>query len=1398
MDFNEINPLKHNIIQEPSKVVKPDEYSVDSSQQNTENVKLPSNPNYWQHSVGIKHKAVSFCANNNDLVDDSYIDKKLAEMQCRFHYVPPEQLSNEHRENLQSLKPYGKKAVDNYAEIISHTHLSFANPDVSQKFKTLVSDFVKTVPDLSENYTWSISDSLLKASDAHVDIENIKEIIRTIFAKSELSEPEKIIHFAQIVNEIQEYDDAQVSEYIREYETMIAAYHNLITSLDIKEDEKDSYMNRRVYKNSFEYLSPGQMNNIADFIQSGKISASDFKFFIEQDINMVLKSQADDFFNKVFESDENLQLFADLINHSLFNYTPGGQDILEVLNLDVSFINGLFSKLKEDSMNAQTSDGYVFYSYRDLSEFLKNVNKSNIDDFFSVYKGTNAADAVYDSSHYLNAKTGLFDKRIIDKKTELENRGVAKEYSIPSAAACIDSQTGNFSPIAENLLDFLYPVHQKGVAGSIKSLKNSIKNRYITKSRIDFFSDTANPCYLIDALKNNNGSFEQLNLDYVYKIIKMLSRTYSYCSSPSDEIVYIMKTIKDENGVVDKDKFDRFTFFCKKCSSGNNAINMMKSLDVFPAEKQSEVFDTCMQLCQNCDNSISNFSELCEYCFDKEGNTIQSNIDYVKKLLEIKSDIIFSASFFDLCNNADMRDFILQMMKHLTDSVYIYELDTVINNYKQENGELPEFVKDKMLEYVKSGGNVNGFKDVFDRCLNQNTEICSDGFNNDLFDKVISFRKLEKNTVHGNNAFRGSQYIDIVNGNFKANEINFNQRADILHELSKLKDYVEKNNISGFEYLEQAVSVLEKSLKLEDIALPIDKESKSNFIDKILFSKTEEYTKFEDTMLKSIPLLESLNTGLPLKYSRSEFLQDLTAICQSDEDLAILSDKAGITPIIQKNEGRKTITGYDGLIKLSDLDTNNPKEKQIFELMHKFMYQNQVNTGNQELDEYLNIIIKACPEFINTMGKKQHGTHAYSLDIHSLLVMAYSINNPDYNLNLNELDKTLLKLTAIFHDIMKQENVIDKGHQNLSSLYTRSIIHKIFSSPEIQDRLFDLVDNHHWLEEYSVSADKETTAKKLAFKFRRPNDFEIAKIMADSDLKAVSESFYEGKKSSLSPDKMAVIQKYIDKLYSNGNALFSDYFVSPSALNKLVEVKDGKEYKVLNLHLISNDTDMGEYGFRNGVKKEDLRFLVHMVDNNNMYDNLKTVQLLSSPFNGGVLSESLISPDYKRTYGKRQFGVLLSQENMNVINECESNQGSGVQKGLSAVIDLIFSDYSLLYRNNFRNELLNNLGLSEANVSEKEYAEFFKDVLSGKTALSQIPDDRIYKIGANSITGKELSEAIKTYQDSLIDKSEERHNEIVGYIPKIQAVIAKAESLDKVPDDLLKFAYENNYPVILI
>ena len=62
-------------------------------------------------------------------------------------------------------------------------------------------------------------------------------------------------------------------------------------------------------------------------------------------------------------------------------------------------------------------------------------------------------------------------------------------------------------------------------------------------------------------------------------------------------------------------------------------------------------------------------------------------------------------------------------------------------------------------------------------------------------------------------------------------------------------------------------------------------------------------------------------------------------------------------------------------------------------------------------------LIQGFPEFTSIIGKVQHGTHAYTVDIHTLKVLQDVMNDPYYN-RLSDMDKTVVKFA-------KEEN-----HQN--------------------------------------------------------------------------------------------------------------------------------------------------------------------------------------------------------------------------------------------------------------------------------------------------------------------------------------------------------------------------------
>ena len=95
---------------------------------------------------------------------------------------------------------------------------------------------------------------------------------------------------------------------------------------------------------------------------------------------------------------------------------------------------------------------------------------------------------------------------------------------------------------------------------------------------------------------------------------------------------------------------------------------------------------------------------------------------------------------------------------------------------------------------------------------------------------------------------------------------------------------------------------------------------------------------------------------------------------------------------------------------------------------------------------------------------------------------------------------------------------------------------------------------------------------------------------------------------------------------------------------------------------------------------------------------------------------------------------------------------------------------------------------------KNDFATFYNDVL----AKGQINADKTYSIGEYKFTGKQILRAIKLYQNSILKDKKYGHNEIIGYKPKIEAVIAFKEYEESLSSSVLDFAKRNNLPIIMM
>ena len=521
--------------------------------------------------------------------------------------------------------------------------------------------------------------------------------------------------------------------------------------------------------------------------------------------------------------------------------------------------------------------------------------------------------------------------------------------------------------------------------------------------------------------------------------------------------------------------------------------------------------------------------------------------------------------------------------------------------------------------------------------------------------------------------------------------------------------------------------------------------------------------------------------GLPLEYSRKQFIEDLNNVLtkiDSDKQNDILT-KLGITLTGDAK-------GYDGIIDLTKLSKEST-EGQALLLATKFIKENSIQTGNKELDKALNSLIQGMPEFINTIGKQQHGTHDFSLDVHTLTVLKEAMANPNYK-NLNPQEKTCLKFATIMHDIAKSELKVDEEHPINSALYARNILNKSTSKMpvEMKDRIFELIKNHHWLKDYAV---EQITKDNLAVLFRRDGDLKIAQIMAEADLKGVSAngSFYNSHKKALDNFKQDLARDILDKMYSKGQAFFLRKIIVPSKIPTVIH--NGKEYKVINFTQLDKNTDLSQYGFEKGTTLDNLRLFIHTV-NEDKISNLEIVDKLQNPFQQGVLCASYVSVKNHPTYYKNVYGVSLECENVNIVNADYCNQGSGYFKDLAAFSNIVKSFES--------RELIPNYVKRKLKLTNDEYTELYKKIQSLKY-VSQLENFGEVSVGNKVLRGVDIKNAYLAANDEMINrKAENQHNEANLYAPKINAVTANVNSIEEIPQQLLDFAKNRNLPIFIL
>ena len=747
----------------------------------------------------------------------------------------------------------------------------------------------------------------------------------------------------------------------------------------------------------------------------------------------------------------------------------------------------------------------------------------------------------------------------------------------------------------------------------------------------------------------------------------------------------------------------------------------------------------------------------------------------------------FEDNIKDLQNSQDVED--IKLLSSLTDDEF-ERFDKTIFQDKELASQISDYsfpmeaavsiskLDDKAISNIKK-------RDILKLSNNENIISLLAKLNDEAFSY---FAKAIENPQEAGNI---NVLAEIADKPDMISKEPLDKRIGCLNMLMQFDEDLKNNLIKSNININDIQSKLAVSLGERRPNVDTPKAQQLKFVTEILANNNSNTEK----VLKEYDFTQFGKEGIPLKYSRDDFNKAINEIIESvpESERNLLLNHFGL------EQGK---AGYDGLLNNKSFENQNVSEKskiaaeKILQEINKFTLNNEVMLDDKFTKTVLDGLVKGLPEFTSIIGKKQHGTHAYSVDVHTLKVLQTAMNDPLYN-TLSDVDKTIVKFAALLHDTGKRGGIIDKGHAALSANYAMSVLDKFEFPDRVKHRIIDIIDNHHWFEAYNTG---KATAQDVAVRCRRPEDFKIYEILAKADFASVNDDFHlslsktsnAAEFDTFMDNKFKAVEDEMKNLYSKANIVLDTQFVQNGKLFPTQSVKIGNketQLKVLNLSQLDNEEDLSKYGFAPGVTRDNARFTVHMTAPE--FSRMESVYvLLNNPLNQSGWSASLISADDSRTYTGRKFGFIFDTDQANISKAYYENLGSGTQKDIGDFKELLFSDDKK--RSYVKDNLIADLKEKGIEISDDEYAQLTKYLMS-KKYTNQIKD---IKINGKVIKAQDLTASLDKSRDKLF--SGDSHSEIISLNPRIKGLVAKVEKLEDCPQEFLEFAQKHNLPIILM
>lgn len=506
--------------------------------------------------------------------------------------------------------------------------------------------------------------------------------------------------------------------------------------------------------------------------------------------------------------------------------------------------------------------------------------------------------------------------------------------------------------------------------------------------------------------------------------------------------------------------------------------------------------------------------------------------------------------------------------------------------------------------------------------------------------------------------------------------------------------------------------------------------------------------------------------GINLQYTRNTFKND---ILKEIEHLPITEQNRILAKFGLANEGNGIISG----LPIANESANLSKlESSINESIKKFLSTDNkvvLPQGFEELSLSLDDICKAIPEFKFTIGATQHKTQIYNLAEHMLKAMQENMKNPLYK-ELGSSDRRILGISTLLHDINKIERTITTGHALPSSHTVNAIVERMPNlTPMEKDRIVNFVKNHHWLEKVS---DNPNVIDELAIAFRSGNDFKMAKIFAESDLKAVNDRFFTNYGYKINSPATQAIDDAILNLQSKGRMMFTANVNAHRAIeNGAKTVKLGTGAETTNNLVI----DSKQMGF-------DTNYFAYHGANE---ANLKGIFASSGYDKGLGLSISIGKNGASKVFEDNKTFVIFDKLNMNNLGKvAKRNANTKYGKSPDKILRYMKNDNGFVteFRTNYPHE-----------ISDKEYALVFREIQG--LDLNQVGTcKKIQQILGSEAKAKDFENALEKTNANFIS-SAINHSESVAFDLRAGAVGVKGKA-SELSYDFRKFLEENNIPIV--